>query len=350
MLIPDILNSYSAISFKPNDPLLSNSMQPNYSSGYYDLSISQPLIKPIKVKGSNEVYKPKNKIVTEYPLITCEDTTRVLVEYFFKSEIGLKSGLNPDEYGVTYILGIKNKPHKYDKGKTDKTVMVTMVGKALADSLPNALPSEKNYGFKTNQKFPIFSREIESYKIFPIPYIEKRVDRPQPLFKETKNYKPAIRLKGIEPKHSDLGFKGRQTTKSTKKAGGRSKEFTNVSANNAYRSRLYKTENGKYQFSISGSGLVYYHLNNLPIQVVGKLQENKEGSIVLIPNKDLTPENLETYDRARFFVSNENRLFTLAGRIKIQSYEESCREYKRRDKRRRRIKKSKEKAQLIYQA
>jgi hypothetical protein len=325
-------------------------MQPNYSSGFYDLSISQPLIKPIKVKGSNEVYKPKTKIVTEYPLITCEDTTEVVIEYFFKSDIGLKSNLNPNEYGVKYILGIKNKPHKYDKERTGKPTMVTMIGKAISDNMPNALPSEKNFGFKTNQKFPIFSREIESYKIFPVPHIEKVIDKDKPLFKETTTYKTPVKVKPIPVKKTDLGFTGRKTTKSTKKAGGRSTEFTNVSSNNAYRSRLYKQGDQKYQFSVSASGLVYYHLNNLPIQVIGQLQENKDGLIVLFPSKDLNSNNIEIFDRANKFVQDEKRLFTLAGRIKIKSYEESCKEYKRRDKRRRRIAKSKNKTQLIYQA
>jgi hypothetical protein len=299
----------------------------DYSQGYYDLSIT-------------------NRIGNS-PLITCALTTKTIVGYYFRSDEGQKSNLKIDDYGVKYILGFQFAVHTYDCEKTNKTVFRKMKGKSISDTMPNMLPSEKNYGFKTNISYDIYCQKIEKVTVFPIPNRELIIERP--LFKETKNYKTPTKLKPIPVKHSDLGFQGRQTTKSTKKSGGRSTEFTNVSANNAYRSRLYKKGDQKYQFSISASGLVYYHLNNLPIQVIGQLQENKEGLIVLIPSKDLTSENLLTYERAKTFVSNENRLFTLAGRIKIKSYEESYREYKRRDKRRRRIEKSKNKAQLIYQ-
>jgi hypothetical protein len=319
----------------------------DYSQGYYDLSITIPLAKPIKVKKSTEVYKPKNRnTVPDHPLVTDEVTVETIVNYFFTTPLGRSSGLDPDLYGETYILGFKNAVHVYDCEKTAKTVNRKMIGKAIADNMPNALPSEKNYGFKTAQKFDIFSRKIESYKVFPIPQLEKRRDPNRARFKPVETYQTPIRLKTIEPKREQLAFQGRQTTKTSKKSGGRSKEFTNVDSLIAYKSRLYKEGDQMYAFIISRSGLLTVKRgNDYPI-AIGQLRQNKDLSVSLVPQNDLTPQNLLMFQRALKYISSDTIRELIAGRVTIPTYEQSLKEYKQADKKRRRIAKSKTKVIL----
>lgn len=318
----------------------------DYSKGYYDLSIT-------------------NNIVSS-PLTTDEITTKTVVEYFFTTVLGKDSGLSIEDYGHTYILGFKNKPHFYDCEKTKATVNRKMVGKSTSDSMPNDLPSQKNYGFKSNQKFPIFCREIESFKVFSVPDISKIKDKLQ-LYTSATEYKPVIKLKPIYARskrgklsadqrqdkvlYGHLGFKGRQTTKSSIKQGGRSKEFSNVSNKFAYASRLYKLKScnnplqpSKYQFLISNSGLVAVKVSNQPNKAIGQIIM-REGRQYLSPTVEIKPGDTvlkEMLDRATNYVNSVKASEVLV-RVKTPDTKDLERIRKYQDKKRRRQEKAKTK-------
>lgn len=267
----------------------------NYSAGMYDLSISNQ--------------------VDHTPLTSDYMTVRTTVKFFFSTPEGKQSGLDPDLYGHTYILGFIQAGHVYDKEKTDKVTMVTMAGKSVADKSPNDLPSQKSYGFKSPLKFPIFTKAIESYVVINIDR-NHTVKKPRKLPIYDSPITKVTKYDRKDAKHSDLGFQGRQTTKSTIKGGGGSKEHVYVSNQWAYASRIYKGDkrhvshtSDTYQFFITPCGDIFYKVNNKPPKKVGRIFIGLDDAIKFSASlKQTTKEITKISEFAEKFANKSSTL------------------------------------------
>jgi hypothetical protein len=258
-----------------------------FSEGYYDLSITKKLSCAV--------------------LTTCEVTTRTVIEYFFTTELGINSGLQIEEYGHTYILGLTQAPHKYDKEGTEKEMIVTMVGKSTSDSLSNDLPSNKNYGFKTNMSYPIFSREIESFVV--IPWHSARISKEKESNKQkllytphqgqsTKTVLPAPHLRKKSRIDSEVlrekkyDCKTCKVPKSKMNAGGASRGVLRQSLSESHATN-YKPVKGSYKghtaslerFLVVGNTICHQVGNGYRNPVAEYV--SKDGKIMIIPTRGL---------------------------------------------------------------
>ena len=255
----------------------------NFSEGYYDLSITKKLSCAV--------------------LTTCEITTKTVIEYFFTTELGINSNLDPNEYGHSYILGLTQTPHKYDKEGTEKQMIVTMVGRSTSDTMSNDLPSNKNYGFKTNISFPIFSREIESYVLIPWESSkEKGTDsttKQKPLYTPykgttTKTVLPAphIRKKGSQNtellREKKYDIKTRKVPKSKMSAGGGCKNPYSCSVSEAYASSFKpsKTPVGRLERYLLRGNCICVQVGNTQPNPVAEYV-SKGNVIMLVPVRGL---------------------------------------------------------------
>jgi hypothetical protein len=258
-----------------------------FSEGYYDLSITKRLSCAV--------------------LTTCEVTTRTVIEYFFTTELGINSGLQIEEYGHTYILGLTQAPHKYDKEGTEKEMIVTMVGKSTSDSMSNDLPSNKNYGFKTNLSYPIFSREIESFIVIPWQAKLSKEKETKQLYTPHQGQTtlinvpaPHLRKKSkVNPellREKKYDSKVRKVPKSKMSAGGASRGVLRQSLSESYATN-YKPVKGstglKLERYILKGNVICHQVNNGYMNPVAEYV-SKDGKIILVPTRGLkiTPNSL----------------------------------------------------------
>jgi hypothetical protein len=255
-----------------------------FSEGYYDLSITKRLSCAV--------------------LTTDELTTQTVIEYFFSTELGKQSGLDIEDYGHSYILGITQAVHKYDKEGTEKEMIVTMVGRSTSDSMSNDLPSNKNYGFKTNLSYPIFSREIESFVVIPWqaelskekggPNTNKQLYTPHQ-GQSTKTVLPAPHLRKKSKVNPELlrekkyDSKVRKVPKSKMSAGGASRGVLRQSLSESYATN-YKQVKGstglKLERYILKGTVICHQINNGYTNPVAEYV-SKDGKIMIIPTRGL---------------------------------------------------------------
>ena len=222
-------------------------------------------------------------------LVDCDRTTAVYTALFWQSDISKRCKLDPDKYGIEYILGFMFEVETYSENRQGKEIVKEMVTKPLQNPSkkkrlkPNGLPSELRYGFKTKEVHKVLSNQIIGYRVYCVPttaisrHIVKTIYPDIDPAKVTRVKLPSqVELSKLQTKRKKysaidnkaLGFPdGQRRAKTKHSTGGQSKIKGSLGDTGIFSSRIYlldqadKPIRDKEQFFIEQGRYIYRRIN-----------------------------------------------------------------------------------------